>query len=187
MATKVETKNTETKTVEVPVIKVQDLKPKLKVTDLSTGNDGAEIELAYRKYTAPEYDSKKHGTRDQYTAALLTAATALVSPVENQIDALLYRATQDSYQAGKVAAYAGGNYLSPELRSQIVMVIKNSSPVYAESSASDAFNAWKAAFTGVAAFNGKDFTPEQITSRKAGATKVLNTAQALSDSGADAF
>ena len=181
----------ETPKVEQPkeaiALKVTKIPQKLKVTDLDTGSDDAEITNNYQKYTAPEYDAKKHGDRAAFYAELFKLASALVQPIENQIDALLYRATQDSYQQGKVAAYAGGNYLSPELKSTITMVVKQSSPKYADASNSDAFASWKAAFTSAASFNGTTFTPEQIAKRKAGADKVLATAQALGDSGADLF
>ncbi len=196
MATKVETKPV----VEAPkspvagseavALKIQKIPQKLKVTDLTTGADDAEIINNYVKYTAPEYNAKIHGERSAFLESLFKLASDLVQPIESQIDALLYRATQDSYQNGKIAAYATGapgQFLSPELKSQIVMVVKNSSTRYADSTTGEAFNSWKAAFTSAASFDGKTFDAEQIAKRKAGADKVLATAQALSDSGADAF
>lgn len=173
------------------VIKEQKVPQKLKVTDLTTGADDAEITNSYVKYSAPEYDPKKHGAdKGAFIAHLLSLATALVQPVDSQVDALLYRATQMSYQAGKDAAFASGSpnqYLSPELKSTITMVVKQSSSKYADASNGDAFNSWKAAFTSQSSFGGSTFTEEQVAKRKAGADKVLQTAQALSDSGADAF
>jgi hypothetical protein len=171
-------------------LKQQKTAQKLKVTDLTTGVDDAEITNNYVKYSVPEYDAKKYGPREGFIKRLMELALSLVSPVENQIDALLYRATQDSYQAGKVAAYAtgtAGQYLSPELKAAITMVVKQGGTRYADASNSEAFAAWKAAFTSQASFDGKTFDAEQIAKRKAGADRTLATAQALSDSGADSY
>ncbi len=172
-------------------IKVQAVKQPITVTDLSTGDDQAKLALNYSRYTAPDYDAAKHGKDEAaFYARLMELATALVNPVSVQVDALLYRATQEAYQAAKVTAYSSGTpgqYLSPELKAAITMVVKQSGTKYADASNSDAFNSWKAAFTSQVQFDGKSFDAEQVAKRKAGADRVLATAQALSDSGADAF
>lgn len=178
-------------TLAAVAVKVQAVKQPITVTDLSTGDDSAKLTLNYNRYTAPDYDKGKHGPDETaFYARLMELATALVNPVSAQIDALLYRATQDAYQAAKVTAYAAGTpgqYLSPELKSAITMVVKQSGTRYADASNSDAFNSWKAAFTSQVQFDGKSFDADQVAKRKAGADRVLATAQALSDSGADAF
>lgn len=166
-------------------LKTQKIKQAITVTDLSTGDDSAKIDNNYVRYFAPEYDEKKYGPRDAFDKRVYELAASLISPISNQIDAFLYRATQDSYQAGKVAAYGTGSYLSPELKAQITAIVKNSSAKYADSSASEIFNSWKSAFSKSASVEGKELTAEQVAKRKAGADKILAMAQALSDSGAD--
>lgn len=176
------------KTSEVQVvIKEQKIKQALTVTDLETGDDTAKVDNSYSKFTAPAYD-KKYGTMAQFEEALFKLAESLVQPISNRIDALLYRATQDSYQAGKVAAFASGNYLSPELRGKVTEIITSSSPKYANEKAVVVFGAWKAAFTSQSEFDGVSYTPEQITKRKVYADKMLGIAQtALAPAEVDGF
>lgn len=162
MAKKENTMATETQTFETPVIITQNVKQAQTVVDLSTGDESAKIELKYTKYVVPEFDAKKYGTRESFDAALFTAAQALVNPVSVQVEALVYRATQDSYQAGKTAALAAGDYLTSELKSKIVQVMKGNQ-AFVDTSASDCFARWKAGFI----------------AKKAGALKILDTAKAL--------
>lgn len=145
--------------VKALVLKVTELKPKQKVLNLET-NEDAEIEVVSQRFELPKYDEKIHGTKQTFVHAAMLAATALVQPVEQQIDALLYRATQNSYQAGKTAALAGGNYLTADLRSNIVQIMRGNN-AYADMSATDCFNKWKAGYK----------------EQKPGAIKVLTMAQ----------
>lgn len=141
------------------VLKVTDLKPKQKVLNLET-NEDAEIEVISQRFELPKYDAAVHGTRADFARSAMLAASALVQPVEQQIDALLYRATQNSYQAGKATALASGNFLTQDLRTNIVQIMKGNN-AYADFSASECFNKWKAGFA----------------EKKPGAIKVLTMAQ----------
>jgi len=165
-----------TQVADLPKIKEQKIPQKLTVSDLDSGED-TQVTNNYIKYSAPSYD-KKFGTVEQFTAVLLKLASDLVQPVSEQVEALLYRATQNSYQAGKVAAFAAGNYLSPELKAKVIEIITSSSPKYATAKGSVVFDAWKAAFSGAESFEGTDFTAEQVSKRKAFADKMLGIAQA---------
>jgi hypothetical protein len=165
-------------TFEIPEIKIQKVPQKLtKLVNLDTGDEDAEVVNNYQKFTAPTYD-KKYGSKDHFEAALLKLATALVQPVSNQIDALLFRATQDSYQAGKLVAFATGNFLTPELRTKVVETVVNTSSTLAAEKSPVVFATWLAAYTNKEEFGGRKFSPEAIVKRKAHADKMLSIAQA---------
>lgn len=142
-------------------LKITDLKPQQPVLNLDT-NEDVKITVESKRYELPKYDSKIHGTKEQFVAAAMKAAQVLVHPVEKQIDALLYRATQESYQAGKAAALATGNYLTQDLRTNIA-VIMQANVAYADLKASDCVVKWR----------------EGHKAGKAGAAKILAMAQAM--------
>lgn len=145
------------------------LKQKQKVMDLETGNEGAEIELVYPKYLAPEYDATKFpGTAEEFEKAVLENAMALVSPISEQIKSFLNYATSAGYQTAKTAALATGNYLSSDLKARIIQVMRGNQ-AFAELPAKECYDRWKAGFM----------------AKKVGAFKVLETAKALGDFGDD--
>lgn len=141
----------------------QELKQVQKVMDLETGNEDATITIVQTKFVAPAYSEEVYGgTEELFNAELFKAATALIQPISKQVDAMLYRATQDSYQSGKDAALKGGNFLTQDLRGKIVQVMRGSQ-AFADLSAKDALDYWKKGYM----------------DKKPGAVKVLQTAQAL--------
>lgn len=139
-------------------LKVTELKPKQNVLDLETNEDAA-IEVKSVRYEAPVFQTGKTpestgwtctidgkpqfvpGTAEEFEQALYNAAEALIQPRSKQIEAFLYRATQESYQAGKAAALAAGNYLTQDLRKRIVSIMSMMN-AYAEVSASDCYKRW---------------------------------------------
>lgn len=152
-----------------PEVLVQDLKQVQKVMDLATGSEDATITVVCKRYAAPVYDEKEYGgTEAEFEAALFKAATELVQPVSKQIESFLYRATQDSYQAGKTEALAAGNFLTSDLKGRIVQVMRGNQ-AFVDLTAKECFERWKAGYA----------------AKKAGATKVLETAKALGDFGDD--
>jgi hypothetical protein len=153
--------------VENPTIQIQKITQTQKVTDLATGVDDFPIELKYEKYTLPSYDPK-FGTENQFLAGLFTAVQNLVADKTTQLEALLYRATQDSYQNGKAAALSTGEYLTSELKAKIVQVMK-SNQAFMELTAKECVDKWKAGFI----------------AKKPGALKILDTAKALGDFSAE--
>lgn len=139
------------------------LKQTQKWLNLETGVDDESVEITQTKYAAPTYSEKEYGgTEELFKQELLSAAQLLIQPIDRQIDALLYRATQDSYQAGKEVAMSKGNFLTPDLRGKIVQVMRGSQ-AFADMSAKEALEYWKAGYM----------------AKKPGALKVLQTAQAL--------
>jgi hypothetical protein len=155
-------------TAEIPVILVSEMRPKQAVTDLVSGKD-TNIEVAYSKFSVPVFDAAKHGDdEEKFWGHLFVAARKLVTPVSVQVEALLYRATQDSYQAGKTKALATGDFLTSELRAKIVAVMRGYAS-YADLSAKDAYERWTDGFRAA----------------KPGALKILVTAKALTGSGED--
>jgi|SRR5712671_6828058 len=167
MATATETQTSGGVQVKPAVeILVQTLKQSQKVMDLETGDENATIDLVMKKYIAPEYDAKTHAplTEEEFNAVVLESAAALVQPVGEQIKAFLNKATSDSYQAAKTAALAKGNFLTTDLKARIIMVMRGNQN-FADNSAKECFDKWKAGFM----------------AKKAGATKVLDTAKALGD------
>lgn len=132
--------------------------------NLANGED-ATISISQTKYFAPEYDEAEYGgTKDEFDSAVYEAALEVVWPTAKRTEALLSKATSDSYQAGKTAALATGNYLTQDLKQRIVQVLR-SNQAYADAKASDAFNAWKTAFL----------------AKKAGAVKVLDIAKTIGE------
>lgn len=174
------------------ILKEQKIPQKMQnVTDLLSGTDADNLINNYVRYSAPEYDPKKHGAhKEAFETHLFNLASSKVQPRSAQIDALLYRATQISYQVGKEAAMSSGapnQYLSQELKQQIIVLVKQGGSRYADATSAEAFAAWKAAYTSMSSFNGAQFTEEQIAKRKAGAERTLNTAISMGDSGADEY
>lgn len=151
-----------------PAILTQSLKQSQKVLDLSTGDEDATISVLQTKYFAPAYDAK-YGTEAEFEEALFLAAAELIQPKSKQIEALLYRATQDSYQAGKIAAMATGNYLTSDLKAKIVQVMRGNQ-AFVDLSAKECYERWKSGYMGA-----------RGDGPKAGATKVLATAKDLGD------
>lgn len=152
----------------IPVIKVVNINQPQKVMDLSTGNEEAVIYVKQEKFTAPEYDSKIHGTVEEFYRDLMAAAQALVQPVAAQIEALVFRATQDSYQAGKAAVLATGDYLTAELKAKIIQIMRGNA-AFNDKSAKECFDLWKVGFM----------------AKKTGALKILENARSLGDFTAD--
>lgn len=153
---------------ETPSIKVTEVTQSQKVLDLATGDEEAIIKVKQNKYEVPAYDSK-FGTTQEFETALFTAAAELIQPKSKQIEALLYRATQDSYQAGKIAAMATGNYLTSDLKAKIVQVMRGNQ-AFVDLSAKECYERWKSGYMGA-----------RGDGPKAGATKVLATAKDLGD------
>jgi hypothetical protein len=150
---------------KVPEIIVMAVSQKQTVMDLETGDEKAEITVAQKRFFAPEYSEKEYGgTEELFEAALFNAATELVSPRSKQIDALLYRATQESYQAGKAVALSAGNYLTKDLAKRIVNIMQGN-VAFVDVSASDCLKRWK----------------EGYKAQKPGAIKMLETAKAIGD------
>lgn len=108
------------------------------VLDLDTGVD-AKITVEYTRYDVNE--KNKTATLEDR----LKAAADLVQPIDNQIDAYLKYASNASYTAGKNAALAKGNYLTSELRRQIVALLSNN-PAFAEQSAKEIHERWLAGY-----------------------------------------
>lgn len=155
---------------ELVKIITQTTKQQQKVMDLETGKEDATIEVVMTKYIAPEYDATKFSplTASEFESVLAERSAELIQPVSAQIAAFLNAATSASYQAGKTAALATGNYLTAELKARIIQVMRGNQ-AFVELSAKDCFERWKAGFM----------------AKKTGAFKVLETAKALGDFGDD--
>lgn len=164
-----------TVTVKPVELKVTKLSPKQKVFDLAI-NEESEITVESVRYEAPAYDAKVGGwkngetlvtgTAEEFEAGLLAAASALIQPVSKQIEAFLYRATQESYQDGKTKALSTGNYLTQDLRGKIVQIMRGNN-TYADMKATDCFDRWKTGYL----------------AGKPGAIKVLTMAQDFGEFG----
>lgn len=122
-----------------------EVKQKVSVFDLDAGED-TDITIVYRKYSAGKYDE-----------ATLEQAQKLVQPVAKQIDALLYRAQQESYQEGKKKALSAGRYLTSDVISKGADFLRANVASFADVSAKDA----KTRFT------------DGVKNNKPGAMKVL--------------
>lgn len=146
--------------VAVAAIEVTDLKPKQTVTDLDTMED-IQILIVYKSYTP---SLNKDGSLVAGEAETLAAAQALVTPAAKQITALLKFATSEAYQEAKRAAFAKGNYLTPELKRMAVSLMSNLD-AYSSLSAKDLGERW---MTGV-------------REKKPGALKWLERARAILD------
>lgn len=149
-------KMTEPKALDLKITK---LTPTQSVLNLET-NEEEKIVVSSVRYELPKYDSVVHGSPEEFLNSAMAAAQLLVNPVEKQVDALLYRATQDSYQSGKLAALSAGKYLTQDLRTNIVQIMRGNN-AYADMSASDCFVKWKSGYK----------------EQKPGAIKVLTMAQ----------
>lgn len=124
-------------------IKAVELKQKQSVMDLETGRD-ADIELVYSRFVAPEWDGKT-GTEEEHEKALLSEAAKLVPGAMAKVNAFITFAASQSYQNAKREALAKGNYLTQELRSKIVVFMR-SMEQFADLSAKDCFERWKAGY-----------------------------------------
>lgn len=144
-------------------LKITELSPKQKVLNLDT-NEDMEIAVISKRYELPKYDKAIHGEKPEFLKAAMIAAEKLVQPIDEQIDALLYRATQSSYQAGKTLALSGGNFLTSDLRGKIVQIMRANAK-FADESASDCFKMWLAGYK----------------EKKTGAVKILTMAQDFGD------
>lgn len=148
-------------------IVVSDVSQTIKVMDLKTGNEEFGLVVKQSKFAAPVYSVEEYGgTPELFEEALFAAACQLVSPRPKQIDALLYRATQESYQSGKSAALATGEFCTQDLKQKIVQVMRGNAH-YVENSASECFSKWKAGFA----------------AKKPGALKILDLAKSFGDFG----
>lgn len=134
--------------------------PKQNFLNLDTG-EMEEKTVASTKYELPTYKPGIHGSKDEFYANALEAATALVQPITDQIDAFLKYATSQSYQAGKADAMKGGKYLTPELKSSITKFLGNM-PKFSELTGKDIFAMWLAGYKG-----------ENGEAKQAAAKKVL--------------
>lgn len=113
---------------------IQTVKQPVTVIDLNTGEE-TKVTIEYNRYSA----------KSPITLATLEAAKELVGNEENQAAAFIAYASSQSYQVGKVAAFSGGNYLTPELKSRIVAIVKQLN-TFADVSAKDCYTRWLAGY-----------------------------------------
>lgn len=144
-------------------LKITELKPKQKFTDLDSGEE-KELEVKSQRFELAPFDSKKHGTKEQYFQNALAVAASLVQPISEQVEAFLRYATSASYQDGKKAALAGGNFLSPEVKSKISQYMGNLT-AFSELTAKERFEKWQAGYK----------------EKKPGAVKILEAVTASED------
>jgi len=144
-------------------LKITNLSPKQKVMNLDT-NEETEITVTSQRFEAPDYDEALYASTEEFETDLLHTVMALVTPKAKQIEAFLKYATSESYQSGKSAALATGNFMSSELRGRLVQIMRGNN-AFAEMSASDAYKYW---------LNG-------YKEKKPGALKLLKTAQDSAD------
>jgi hypothetical protein len=169
MADEVQTTSAESGKTKDVVLKATTTAQQQKVMDLESGREDATIEVKMTKYTAPEYDSAKYDlTEEEFNAAVMEKAAELIQPASARLAAFLNYATSASYQAGKAAALATGNYLSSDLKARIVQVMRGNQS-FVDLSAKDCFERWKAGYL----------------AKKAGALKILDVAKSLGDFGDD--
>lgn len=156
---------------EASAVKVieQVVKQSQKVLNLETGED-TQITVVQTKYIAPSYEPK-YGTEAEFETALFDAASSLMGTNAKRIDAFLYRATQDSYQAGKTAALSAGKFLTSDLKARIIQVMRGN-VAFAEASAKDCYDRWVSGYLGTRGEGAKN-----------GATKVLRAAEDMGDFG----
>jgi hypothetical protein len=154
---------------KVVSIKATVTKQQQKVMDLESGKEDATIEVSMTKYTAPEYDATTFdGTEAEFNEAVITAASELIQPPAARLAAFLNYATSASYQAGKAAALATGNFLTSDLKARIVQVMRGNQ-AFVDMSAKDCFERWKTGYL----------------AKKTGALKILDVAKSLGDFGDD--
>lgn len=130
-----ETKKEEKKMAEM--LKSVEMKPKQSVLNLDTGAE-EKVEITYNKYVPT-----KEGLQD--VSAAIEAALAILTDPKAVLEAILYGVNNALYSAGKEVAFAGGNYVTSELRSRIVAFMRNQQQ-FAELSASDAWTRWLEGF-----------------------------------------
>jgi len=159
MATATETVHGQSHSVRSLELKVTELTPTQSVLNLDT-NEDAKITVSSKKYELPKYDKAIHGSESEFLAAAKAAVLKLVQPESAVVDALLKYATSESYQAGKQAALANGNYLTSDLRSKIVQIMRGNNK-FADYSASECFSTWLSGYK----------------EKKPGAIKILTMAQ----------
>ena len=116
---------------KMPTLEVKELKQKQSFLNLDSMEEG-EVEVVTKKYIVP---------KGMTTAEAMEAISQIVAPEEKRLAALLKFAESESYQLSKNAALAGGNYLTPQLRSKIVSTLSNLD-IFAEVSAKDIFGRW---------------------------------------------
>lgn len=142
-----ETETSNTQNVNV-VLKTTALKPKQKFLNIDTG-EYDDLEVKSVRYELPNFDRKdaaKNGyTEEQFEEALYNAVLSLVSPRSEQIKALGNYATSKSYQDGKAAALASGNYLTSDVMDNICGIM-SAMPQFAELKKSEMKDRWLAGF-----------------------------------------
>lgn len=119
-------------------------KQKQNVLNLDSGKDEA-IEVLQCTYIVPDFNADLHIDLEKYNAAKLAAASSLVQPVEKQADALLKFAANEVYAVSKRTALASGNYMTQELKTQLVKMLRMR-PAFADDSAKEIFDRWEAGF-----------------------------------------
>lgn len=148
-----EVKTTPATTEVKSLLKIQDMKQKVKVIDLDNPEkDDVQVEIVYNKY---DFDSKG----DQN--AIAAEVAKLVTPLSERNRALVVFATSQSYQKGKEAAFATGNYLTPDLRTAITDFLKMTGR-FNDNTAKEIFQRW------LDGYRGND------PAKKASAKKILD-------------
>jgi hypothetical protein len=166
MATKEEVKSTTTAAAFKKAVELSKtaIKQPVKVLNLATGDDDDTVDISYVKYAAlPTYNKDTYGaTEAAFNEEIEKQVLALLPNRADQLEAILYRVSQNSYQNGKAEAYAKGDYITPDLRSRIVSVMKGYA-AFADMTAADCFKSWKKSYG----------------EKKSGAIKALEIARSL--------
>lgn len=127
-------------------------KQKQEILNLDSGKE-EEITVLQATFIVPDFDANIHGSLERYEAAKIAAAQSLVQPVSKQADALLKYAASDIYQESKRSALSAGNFMSQDLKSVLVTMLK-ARPAFKQPNAEgkiptakDVFERWMKGFT----------------------------------------
>lgn len=120
------------------VFAVTDTKQKQKIIDLNnpTATD-TTIEVVQRKLTVKDGVSLEDA---------IETALGSITPAEKKLTALVNFLQSEAYQESKKQALSKGEYMTPQLRSQLVQIMGNLS-MFADMSAADIYKKWLEGFT----------------------------------------
>jgi len=137
-------KRSEKPTVGVLEIVKSVTKQKQSVLNLDSGKD-EEIIVQQCNFLVPEFNADLHISLEDYNNAKIAAAQSLVQPAAKQADALLKFAANEVYANSKRDALAAGNFMTQELKTQLVKMLRMR-PAFADDSAKEIFERWEAGF-----------------------------------------
>jgi hypothetical protein len=117
------------------IITSKELKPKQEILDLASMAN-TNIQLFYKEFSV---------NPDAPQELVLAAVADLVSPDSERVKAFVRYANAQQYQEAKKKALAGGDYMSPQLRSALTGIMAGIE-AFADRTAADNFTYWQEAY-----------------------------------------